>query len=348
MTAYRLLDWERPPELVEVAVPSPAPGEVLVKVAANGLCHSDIAMAKIPAMFGEALDWHMPFTLGHEVGGWVDVVGDGVSGISAGDPVALISPHSCGSCSFCVRGQDSACPNGLAGRGYGRDGGLAAYVVAEARDVIKLRGLDPVTAGPLTDAGATSYHGVKRVVSRLEPGSTAVVIGAGGLGGFAVQLLLALSPARVIVVDANPARLAYAQELGAHETLAGVDDADATAAELRALTGGEGAQAVLDFVGTDATIAAGLAVVRSDGAFGLVGAGGGTFRKPWFGGLAKDADIFTFQGSTIADAREVIALAEDGRIRSDVDRFPLTDVAHAYEQLDKGTLRGRAVVEPTP
>jgi propanol-preferring alcohol dehydrogenase len=249
--------------------------------------------------------------------------------------VALISPHSCGQCAFCVRGQDSACPNGLAGRGYGRDGGLAEYVVAEARDVIALRGLDPVVAGPLTDAGATSYHAVKRVVSRLVPGSTAVVIGAGGLGGFAVQLLLALSPARVVAVDANPARLDYARELGAHEVLDDVAALDSGCAH-----------AVLDFVGVDDTITAGMSAVRSYGAFGLVGAGGGRFTRPWFGGLAKDADVFTFQGSTIADAHEVIALAEDGRIRSDVDRFKLADVADAYAQLESGTLRGRAVIQP--
>ncbi|MEY2456470.1 MAG: alcohol dehydrogenase, propanol-preferring [Acidimicrobiaceae bacterium] len=108
MTAYRLLDWERPAELVEVAVPVPGPSQVLVKVAGNGLCHSDLAMAQIPAVFGEALGWQMPFTLGHEVGGWIDEVGEGVIGLAPGDPVALISPHSCGACSFCVRGQDSA------------------------------------------------------------------------------------------------------------------------------------------------------------------------------------------------------------------------------------------------
>jgi propanol-preferring alcohol dehydrogenase len=180
----------------------------------------------------------------------------------------------------------------------------------------------------------------------LVPGSTAVVIGAGGLGGFAVQLLLALSPAEVVAVDVNPARLAYASELGAHATLHSVGDPAATAAELRDLLGDGGAHAVLDFVGTDDTIATGMAAVRSYGAFGLVGAGGGRFTKPWFGGLAKDADIFTFQGSSIADAHEVIALAAAGRIRSDVDRFALADVADAYAQLDAGTLRGRAVVEP--
>jgi len=233
----------------------------------------------------------------------------------------------------------------VAGRGYGRDGGLAAYVVARApRDVIRLRTLDPLFAGPLTDAGATSYHAVRRVRPKLVPGSTAVVIGAGGLGAFAVQILRAVSPARVVAVDLNPDRLALARELGADETVVGVDDA--TVATLRDLTAGEGAEAVLDFVGIDASIAAGIGAVRSVGAFALVGAAGGTFPQPWYGGLPKDADVFNFQGSTIADAHEVVALAEAGRIQSLVDVFPFDQVSEAYEALDQGRLRGRAVVTP--
>jgi propanol-preferring alcohol dehydrogenase len=345
MAAYRMIEWERPPETVEVEVPRPGPGEVLVKVAGNGLCHSDIAMASIPASIGALLRWQMPFTLGHEVGGWVDEVGAGVTDVDVGDPVALVSPTSCGTCSWCVRGQDRSCPHGLVGRGYGRDGGLASHVlVGSTRAVIKLRTLEPVVAGPLTDAGATSYHAVRRVLPRLVPGSTAVVIGTGGLGSFAVQFLRALSPARVVAVDINPARIAYARELGAHEGLPGVDDA--TAQQLREMTAGEGADAVLDFVGDDATLAAGLASVRRAGAFALVGAGGGAFTQPWFGALPNEADVFCFQGSSIADARDVVALADAGLIRSEIDVFPFSRVREAYEQLDAGRLRGRAVVTP--
>ncbi|HEX8804733.1 MAG TPA: alcohol dehydrogenase catalytic domain-containing protein, partial [Acidimicrobiales bacterium] len=316
------------------------------RVAGNGLCHSDIGMAAIPGQAAEALGWRLPFTLGHEVGGWVDRLGPGIDGLAPGDPVALVSPHSCGVCHYCVRGQDSACPHGLAGRGYGRDGGLAPYVVAGApREVVRLDTLDPVAAGPLMDAGATSYHAVRRVLPRLVPGSTAVVIGVGGLGGFAVQLLRALTPARVVAVDANADRLTVASDLGAHQVVAGVDGG--TAAALREATGGEGAHAVLDFVGVDDTIAAGVAAVRSYGALALVGAGGGTFGRPWFGGLPRDAEVFTFQGSSIADAVEVVRLAEAGLIRSEVDRFRLADVADAYARLERGALRGRAVVVPS-
>lgn len=345
MPAYRMVDWLAPPALVEVPVPRPGPGEVLVKVAGNGLCHSDIAMGQIPGELGELIGWRVPWTLGHEAAGWVAGLGAGVTGFAEGDAVALVSPSSCGTCSFCVRGQDSACPNGLVGRGYGRDGGLAGYVVAPApREVIRLDTLDPVVAGPLTDAGATSYHAVRRVLPHLVPGSTAVVIGAGGLGAFAIQHLRALSPARVVAVDSNPARLDFAREMGAHEVLAGASET--TTQEVLELTAGEGAEAVLDFVGIDATIAAGVPAVRSFGAFGLVGAGGGSFDRPWYGGLPKEADVFSFQGSTIADAHAVIALAEAGLITSVVDVFPLDRVAEAYEQLEAGTLRGRAVVTP--
>jgi len=243
-----------------------------------------------------------------------------------------------------VRGLDSTCPNSIAGRGYGRDGGLAQFVVAKApRDVIPIGSLDPRTAAPLTDAGATSYHAVKRVLPRLAPGTAAIVLGAGGLGAFAVQFLRALSAATVIAVDTNPARLDYVRDLGAHETVTGVDES--TARELARLTNGEGAAAVLDFVGIDSTIDAGVAAVRPYGAYALIGSGGGKLRRPW-GGLPRDAEVFYFQGSSISDAHDVVRLAEAGLVRSEADLYPLDRVEEAYEALDQGRLRGRAVVEP--
>ena len=341
--AYRMLKWEQPPEIVDVAIPTPGPGEVVVKVAGNGLCHSDLIMTTMPQSIGEAIGWQMPFTLGHETAGWVHAVGAGVSAVQLGDAVACMSPTSCGACEECVRGFDNCCENGIAGRGYGRDGGLAEYLlVRNTRELITLRSLDPVIAGVLTDAGATSYHAVKRVVAKLIPGSTAVVIGAGGLGSFAVQFLRVLSPARVIVVDNNAARRDYALELGCHDAIDGVDDN--TARALRRAIGGRGAHAVLDFVGIDSTIAVGLGATRPTGAFGLIGAGGGTLTSDWTNHLPKGGEVFTFQGPTIADTREVIALAEAGLIRVDVDRFRFDQISEAYDALAGGKLRGRAVV----
>ncbi len=344
MAAYRLVAWEQAPELVEVPVPRPGPGQVLVKVAGNGLCHSDLTMGGIPAAIGEALGWSMPFTLGHEVGGRVAATGPGVVGLAEGTAVALRSPASCGTCWYCVRGRDSACEHGLVGRGYGRDGGLAEYVLVEhVGDVLALRQLDPAAAGPLTDAGATSYHAVRRALPHLGPGTAAVVIGAGGLGAFAVQFLALLSPARVVAVDVDPVRREVALALGAADALDGVDATTAT--RVRELTGG-GAAVVLDFVGVDATIAAGLGALRPGGAFGLVGSGQGTFRGPWYGGLPRDGEVFTFQGSSRSDVEDVLALADAGRLTVDTETYPLGRVADAYAALDRGGLRGRVVVGP--
>ena len=343
MRAYRMTGWATTPSAVEVPVPRPGPGQVLLRVAGCGLCRSDLAMRRIPRAAAEQLGWQMPYTLGHEAAGRIAALGAGVTGFAEGDPVALVASASCGTCWHCVRGLDNSCPRGLAGRGYGRDGGLADYVLVEdRRSLLRLGELDPRHAGPLTDAGATAYHAVRRAVPRVVPGGTTVVLGAGGLGAFAVQFLRVLTGARVVAVDTNPQRLQYAQSVGAHEGLRGVGES--TVKELRSLTGGRGADAVLDFVGTDETIAAGTASVRAGGAFALIGSAGGKLDKPWYGSLPRDGEVYTFQGGTVADAQEVIALAGAGLIRNEVEEFPFSAIDDAYARLAAGTLGGRAVI----
>jgi propanol-preferring alcohol dehydrogenase len=137
----------------------------------------------------------------------------------------------------------------------------------------------------------------------------------------------------VVAVDTNPARRDVARDLGAHDVAGDVGEVGA-------------AEVVLDVVGTDDTIAAGLAAVRPYGAFGLVGAAGGTLRRPWFGTLPRDAEVFTFQGSSLVDVQAVVGMAAAGLVRSDVDRYPLSRVGDAYAALARGDLRGRAVVTP--
>lgn len=350
MPAFRMLAWERPPEMVTVPVPRPGPGQVVVEVAGCGLCHSDLTMQQMPAAIGDALGWRVPFTLGHEVAGRVSAIGPGVGaggGVAEGDPVAVVSPASCGTCPLCRAGLDSACAAGDVGRGYGRDGGLASHVLVESvRDLVPLGSLDPRHAGPLTDAGATSHHAVRRAAPVLSAGSTAVVIGVGGLGALAVQILRATTEARVVAVDLDPFRRALAVDLGAHDAVDGAPDGLDRVLRTFAAPGMVGVDAVIDIVGTDATIAAGLGSLRRGGTFVLVGAGGGTFRRPWFGGLPREATVVAVQGSSIVDAQRAVALAEAGAIRVEVDEFPLERVADAYAALDEGTLRGRAVVVP--
>ena len=348
MRAYRMTGWEQPPELVEVRVPDPGPGQVVVRVAACGLCHSDLAMMAMPGAFGEDLGWAMPFTLGHETSGWIHAVGSGVdasSGFTEGTAVAVASPASCGICRFCVAGRENACPNGLVGRGYGRDGGLADYLlVDQVRGLLPLAGFDPILAGPLTDAGATSFHAVKRVLPRLRDDGTAIVIGVGGLGAFVVQILRAVSEARIIAIDPDPARRALAAGYGAHEVIDGVGEG--TGRHLRELLGPEGADAVIDLVGTDETLACGTRALGTGGALALVGAAGGTLSRPWYSSLPRDGEVFTFQGSDLEDARAVLDLAASGAITVDTVPFALDRVADAYAALHAGSLAGRVTVAP--
>lgn len=339
MTAYQLVAWGEPPEFREVEVPEPARDEVLIKVAGVGLCHSDFLFLDTPPGI---IPWELPFTLGHESAGWAEKIGSDVEDLEPGAPVAVAGIHSCGRCRFCLRGQDNYCPRGASGRGYGEDGGLAHFLVVPRRELVPLTTLDPRRVGPLTDAGATSYHAVKRALPKLVPGSTAVVIGAGGLGSYAVQYLRRLTGARVFAVDLVQQRLDLARELGAHEALLSDEH---TAARVRELTGGEGATAVFDFVGDNATMAMALASAGNLGTIAIVGAGGGTAKVSW-GVLPLECDLYIPMAASIADLHEVIALAEAGEVRVEVELFDFDDAPVAYDRFRAGDLRSRAVVTP--
>lgn len=352
MPAYRIVEWGRAPELVEVPIPEPGVGQIRVRVAGCGLCHSDLAMSAMPASIAEDLGWHLPFTLGHEIAGWVDAVGPGVERHREGAAVAVAAATSCGSCRWCTRGLESACSRGGAGRGYGRDGGLATFVLVDGADRVVVGlgdvgegGLDPAVAGPLTDAGATSHHAVRRVLARVMPDAAVVVLGVGGLGAFAVQLAAELGEVPVVAVDIDAARRELALELGASAAVAGVDESTLT--QVRKVLEGRPVDGVVDLVGSDASIALGVDLLAPAGSLAMVGAHGGSLRRPWFGALPGDAEVFTFQGSDLADLRAVVDLASAGRLRVDVEPFGLSRVAEAYQALSDGGLNGRAVVSPT-
>jgi propanol-preferring alcohol dehydrogenase len=350
MQAFRMVHWQQPPALEEIEVPEPGPEEVRIKVAGNGLCQSDLHMLHIPAVMEELMGWAIPFTLGHEVGGWIDKLGRDLRGqdsaFKEGQPVAIVSTRSCGACLECDAGFDNACEMNRVGRGYGMNGGMAEFLVLEnTRPIIPLSGLDPKVAGPYTDAGATSYHAVARVRDKLEPGRTVLVIGAGGLGGFAIQYLKILTEARIIVADLDANKRKRAAELGADECLDGAME-DLTG-EVTKLTEGRGVDAVLDFVGTDTTIATSIACAAKLASYVLIGAGEGRLEMPLFGALAsKSISMTSFVGGTAADTRAVLALADQGLLRNDVELFDLADSPRAFEKLAAGELLGRAVIVP--
>lgn len=260
-------------------VPEPGPGEVRIQVGGAGACHSDLHLM---SDFSEGqLPWGPPFTLGHENAGWVHAVGQGVVGLELGQAVAVVGAWGCGSCPRCLAGLETYCdrpdlarvPGG--GGGLGLDGGMAEYMlVPSARHLVPLpEGLDPAHAAPLTDAGLTPYHAVRRSREKLTPGSTAVVIGVGGLGHLGVQILRATTAARIIAVDTRDSARDLAKRCGADLTLA---PGAHLAAEIREATGGLGADVVLDFVGSDDTLAAAAACARQLADITIVGIAGGS------------------------------------------------------------------------
>jgi propanol-preferring alcohol dehydrogenase len=332
-------------EQVEVPTPAAGPGEVLLRVGAVGACHSDLHLLDAPAGL-----FPTPMTLGHEIAGTVDQIGPGVTGWSAGDRAAVYGIIGCGRCRACLRGTENQCrvvPVG--GVGLSRDGGLADHVVVPASRLLPVGDLDLTQAAPLTDAGLTPYHAIELARDRLRPGTACVVIGVGGLGHMAVQILAATTAVRIIAVDTSVAALDLAGRVGAHDVVqAGPDSVD----RIRALVGPppDGADVVLDFVGADPTVTTARQVVATGGHLLLVGLAGGTLPvrpvadEPPTVPLETTVEV-PFWG-TRAELQEVIALARTGQLRADVQTFPLADAPEAYELLRRGEIHGRAVVVP--
>jgi propanol-preferring alcohol dehydrogenase len=217
-------------------------------------------------------------------------------------------------------------------------------LVPSARFLVPLPdGLDPVQAAPLTDAGLTPYHAVRRSWAKLTPGTTAVVIGVGGLGHLAVQILKATTAARVVAVDTRAEALALAADGGADLTL---EPDDAAVPVIRETTGGRGADVVLDFVGSDPTIALGAAVSRFLGDVTVVGIAGGTFPFTFFS-LPYEASLQTTYWGSRPELVEVLDLAARGLLQPTVTTYPLEEAAHAYELMASGSVLGRQVVVPS-
>jgi propanol-preferring alcohol dehydrogenase len=337
-----MTQWQAAAEFRDVELREPGPGEVLVKIGGAGVCHSDLHVVESPA---GALPYTLPFTLGHENAGWVERVGAGVDGVHPGESVIVYSVWGCGRCASCRLGAENYCEKAplFSGCGLGLDGGMASHMlVPSVRFLCALDGLDPRQAAPLTDAGLTTYHAVKRSLALLRPGSTAVVIGAGGLGQMAIQILQAVSPARVVAVDLLADKLATARSLGA----AAVDAADGRAAEhVRDLTQGAGAELVLDVVGSDATLQLAVAVARRLGHLTVVGIAGGSLPFSYLGVPTELSVASTFYGS-IPELTEVVTLAHAGKICPRVELFPLEEAAQVYQRLREGKIHGRAVLTP--
>jgi propanol-preferring alcohol dehydrogenase len=296
--------------------PDPREEEVVVEVRSAGVCHTDLHL-----LDGQT-DLEPPLILGHEI-----------AGVAAGlGPVLVYAAWGCGGCRFCAQGEEQLCSE-LVLPGFERDGGYAERVlVPSERYLLPLEGLDPVGAAPLADAGLTSYRAARRVAADLGGGATALVVGAGGLGQFALQYLKLLTDARVVAVDPSHEKRELALELGADEAAA-PDEVDVPA------------RAVLDFVGSDSTLALAARLVEPGGIVVQIGAARGQLAFG-LGDVPWEARFTTSIMGSLADQDAVLGYARRGEVRWHVEPLPLEAANDALDRLRRGNVRGRLVLVP--
>ena len=338
MRAALLREYHRPLELVERSAPEPArPRDVLVRVGGAGVCATDLhAIDGLMESAGVSL----PRVLGHESAGWVEAVGDDVTTVAPGDVVLVYPPHSCGLCVPCRRGNDMYCERHDF-TGLSADGGFAEFVLVPERSLVKLpANTDPAAVAPYADAGLTAYHAVRKVEPLLRPGTTAAVIGVGGVGHIALQLLREFGASTVVAIDTDERRRLLAAELGA-DAVVGEDAVEA----VRALTAGHGADVVLDLVGTDETHRVGVELLSRGGTFAVVGYGG-TVSVPSVALIEGEYCIAGNLVGTWVDLWELMQLHARGRIELRTTTHALDEINDVLAQLREGEVTGRAVIVP--
>jgi NAD+-dependent secondary alcohol dehydrogenase Adh1 len=341
MKAVQLGTYEASPELVDVADPViTSPLDVIVKIGGAGVCRTDLHI--IEGQWAEKTNVPLPYTLGHENAGWVSAVGSAVSNVAVGDAVILHPLVTCGLCRACRDGDDVHCASSSF-PGIDSDGGYAEYLKTTARSTVKLDdSLQPADVAALADAGLTAYHAVAKAARTLRPGDKALVIGAGGLGHIGVQVLRALSSAELIVVDRNADALALAKNLGAEHTV--LADGSQVEAVLD-LTGGNGAEAVIDFVGEGGAIEDGVASLRRNGNYYVIGYGG-SLNVPTIDIISTEINFIGNLVGSYNDLAELMVLAAQGKVTLHTSTYSLADFAKALNDLDRGNIRGRAILVP--
>jgi NAD+-dependent secondary alcohol dehydrogenase Adh1 len=341
MKAVRLHGYHQQPVVDDVPEPVvKGPLDVVVKIGGAGVCRTDLHI--IEGQWDAAMHPSLPYTIGHENAGWVHQIGSAVTNVQVGDTVILHPTPTCGLCRACRAGDDMHCENSTF-PGLDSDGGMAEYLLTSARACVKL---DPTTrpqdVAALADAGITAYHAVRKALPLLPPGTTAVVIGAGGLGHIGVQCLAALTAARIIVVDRNPDALKLAEQLGADQTVVADGKQVETVLEL---TDGAGAHVVLDFVAEQGAEQDGFAMTGRGGSYFVIGYGG-QVQIPTLDIISTERNIVGNIVGTFNELAELMALAQAGKVTLHTRTYPLDAAADAVADLDAGRVRGRAIPVP--
>lgn len=327
----------------DVEKPTPKGDEVLLKIGGAGVCHSDLHIIHDGILGPNPAT----FTLGHENAGWIEEMGDGVKGLKKGEAVLVYGPWGCGHCKPCQESRENYCDHqseNAFGGGLGLDGGMAEYMlVPSSRLLAPIGDLDPVIAAPLTDAALTPYAAIRRSKDKLTADAFVVVFGIGGLGHVALQILKATTAATIIAGDISNDKLDLAKKHGA-DYVVNTTDNDVVS-QIKAITGIKKAAVVLDFVGVGPTITVGQQVVGLDGDLTIVGLGGGhlDFHAA---AVPYGTRISTPYWGARTELLEVIALARQGKIKIDIEQYPMDQAVEVYDKLAHGKIKGRAVLVP--
>ncbi|WP_420120681.1 NAD(P)-dependent alcohol dehydrogenase [Nakamurella sp.] len=341
MRAVRVVGYHQDLELTEIDKPEvTGPFDVIVKIGGAGVCRTDLHI--LEGQWAPKTNVPLPYTIGHENAGWVDAIGSAVTNVKVGDKVIMHPLITCGLCRACRFGDDVHCENSQF-PGIDTNGGYAEYLKTSARSVVKIDdSLEPADVAALADAGLTAYHAAAKAARKLRAGDRCVMIGAGGLGHIGIQVLKALSPADLIVVDRNPDALKLAQEIGADITVV----ADGTEVQqVLELTGGHGAEQVIDFVGEGGSTAKGLDMTRRAGDYHVVGYGENVDIAT-IDIISTERNIIGNLVGSYNDLVELMALAARGKVTLHTAKYKLDDFQQAIDDLDAGKVRGRAILIP--
>ncbi|WP_328615680.1 NAD(P)-dependent alcohol dehydrogenase [Amycolatopsis sp. NBC_00355] len=341
MKAVQVVGYHEPLRLTDVPEPeATGPYDVVVRIGGAGVCRTDLHI--LEGQWQEKSGVTLPYTIGHENAGWVHAVGSAVTNVAEGDKVIVHPLITCGLCRACRFGDDVHCAQSLF-PGIDTAGGYAEYLKTSARSVVKIDdALEPADVAALADAGLTAYHAAAKAARRLRPGDKCVVIGAGGLGHIGIQVLKAISAAELIVVDRNPDAVKLAVSIGADH---GVVASGAQVSEVLDLTGGHGAETVIDFVGEGGATAEGIAMLRRAGDYHVVGYGE-NIDVPTIDVISTEINLIGNLVGSYNDLCELMVLAAQGRVKLHTARYALDDFQSALDDLDAGRIRGRAILVP--
>lgn len=343
MRVVRVVGYHENLQLSEAPEPKvESPLDVIVKIGAAGVCRTDIHI--LEGQWAEKSNVKLPYTIGHENAGWVHAKGEGVTNVEVGDKVILHPLVTCGLCRPCRFGDDVHCESSLF-PGINVDGGYAEYLRTTARSVIKLDDkLEPTDVAALADAGLTAYHAVAKAARVLRPGETCVMIGAGGLGHIGIQVLKAISGATLIVIDRNQDALNLAKELGADHIIQASDDGSFVQ-KVQDLTGGKGAEAIIDFVAEGGSTKTGIKMLKRAGNYYIVGYGE-DIQVPTIDIISTEINFIGNLVGSYNDLAELMILAAQGKVKLHTSIYKLEEFQKAIDDLSAGKVRGRAILVP--